>query len=374
MKKVKRYSYLIIFLLIVVGLGVASFRKLVNFYINQEKDYNEWTPELGRKFETDITSTFYEKFSFVNLNGAISNALNQPSMNGQFKLKNGHLISPQARMTDEEIESYANEVIKYADFCRSQRKPFLFVQPILKVDEDNKQLPSGVEDYSNENIDYFLDCLRNAEIDVLDIRQCMKADGMDIYDYTYITDHHWTTIGCFYAFEKITEWIEKETGTVVNPTVTDLNQYDIITYPKWHLGSYGQRTGAYYAGIDDYELIVPKFDVLFLNEDGNFYSFYESAVNPEIFEKLDVTSRYTYDNALHCPNGVSSTSQKFSVLFVSDSYATAMAPYLKMAYSDYYSWYYPSGLNAEYINQTNPDVVVLMPFYTSIFSSGAVFN
>ena len=53
MKKIKNYAYVVVFSLIVIGLGFLSYKKLTNFYINQEKDYNEWTPELGSKFETD---------------------------------------------------------------------------------------------------------------------------------------------------------------------------------------------------------------------------------------------------------------------------------------------------------------------------------
>lgn len=294
-------------------------------------------------------------------------------MNGVLKLMNGHLIYPQAKMSDEEIKTYADEIIKYATFCKAQGKPFLFVQPILKVDEDNKQLPTGVEDYSNENIDVLLQYLKDADIAVLDIRECMKADAMNIYDYTYTTDHHWTTEGCFYAFTKITEWISNETGVIADPVVTNINNYEIKTYKNWHLGSYGQRVGEYFAGADDYDLILPKFDISFINDVGNTYSFYEKAVDPSVFEIKDAKSRYTYDHALHVPDGIATTSQDMSVLFVTDSYATAMAPYLKMAYSNYYYEYYPSGFHTNYMLETNPDLVIFMPFYTSTFNTKSIF-
>lgn len=368
-KKLSWFTQAIVFVLIIIVIGFISFTNLVNFYVNQEVDYNEWTADLGNKFETDEATTFFEKFEFININGAARNVLGQREMNGVVKLMNGHLIYPQEKMTDEEIKAYADEVIKYAEFCKAQGKPFLFVQPNLKVDEDNKQLPAGVEDYSNENIDVFLQYLRDADIDVLDIRECMKEDGMDLYDYTYVTDHHWTTEGCFYAFSKITEWIEKETGVVTNSDVTNLDKYKIITYKKWHLGTYGQRVGKYFAGIDDYDLIVPTFDVSFVDGEGNSHSFYEQAVNPEVFKIRDAKNRYTYDRALYVPDGVATTSQHLSVLLVSDSYATAMAPYLKLAYSNYYFQYYPAGFSADYVIQTNPDVVVLMPFNSSTFNT-----
>ena len=378
-KKILWFTNTIVFVLVIIVIGFISFTNLVDFYVNQEVDYNEWTADLGNKFETDEATTFFEKFEFININGAVRSVIGQREMNDVLKLMNGHLIYPQEKKTDEEIKAYADEVIKYAEFCKTQGKPCLFVQPNLKVDEDNKQLPVGTEDYSNENINVFLQYLRNADIEILDIRECMKDEGMDLYDYTYKTDHHWTTEGCFYTFTKITEWIEKESGVAADPDVTNINKYDISIYKKWHLGSYGQRVGEYFAGADDYHLIIPAFDVSFVDGEGNSHSFYEQAVNPSVFEMRDVKSRYTYDWALHVPEGVSTTSKEFSVLVVTDSYATAMSPYLKLAYSDYYYQYYPEGLSADYVLQSNPDVVVLMPFYTSVFNStkestnGAVF-
>lgn len=372
-KKIKLLLNTIVFILVIVIVGYISLVKLAKYYIHDTVDYNEWTADLGSKFETDEATTFFQKLQFINLNGAIRNVLGQREMNGVLKLNNGHLIYPQARMSNEEIQKYANEVIKYADFCNELGKPFLFVQPILKVDKDNKQLPIGIEDYSNENIDVFLQYLRDADIEVLDIRECMKNDGMNIYDYTYVTDHHWTTEGCFYAFTKITDWISDETGIVTDPIVTDIDNYEIVAYKNWHLGSYGQRVGIYFTGIDDYDLILPKFAVSFIDDSGNSYSFYEQAVNPGVFEMRDVTSRYTYDSALKIPEGTATTSEELSVLLLSDSYSTAMSPYLKLAYSDYSKQSYPSGLYTDYVLENNPDIVIFMPYYTSTFDNSAVY-
>lgn len=372
-KKINILSNTIVFILVIVIIGYLSLIKLAKYYINDTVDYNEWTADLGNRFETDEATSFFCKFSFINLNGAVRNILGQREMNGVLKLNNGHLIYPQEKLTNEEIQKYADEVIKYAEYCKGLGKTFLFVQPILKVDADNKQLPVGIEDYSNENIDVFLQYLRDAGIDILDIRECMKKDGLNIYDYTYVTDHHWTTEGAFYAFTKITDWIENTTGISADPIVTDINNYEIVTYEKWHLGSYGQRVGIYFSGIDDYDLILPKFDISFIDDSGNSYSFYEQAVNPGVFEMRDVTSRYTYDSALKIPEGTATTSQELSVLLLSDSYATAISPYLKMAYSNYTRQSYPSGLYADYVLKNDPDIVIFMPYYTSTFDNSAVY-
>ena len=361
-----------VFLVIIILVGMISFANLAKFYIKKEINYNEWSPELGNKFETDEATTFFQKFQLISMNGAIRNALGQKEMNGVLKLSNNHLTISQKKMSSKEIAGYANEVIKFASFCKEEGKPFLFVQPILKVDENNKQLPIGTEDYSNENINVFLQYLREADIDVLDIRECMKKDEMNLYDYTFKTDHHWNTKGAFYTFTKIVDWIGQTTGVVADQKITEYNNYTIKRYEKVLLGSYGQRVGEYFAGIDDYDLIMPSFDVSFI-KDGVKHSFIEQAVNESVFHTKGIKSRYVYDYALNIPEGVATTSQKLSILFITDSYAKAVAPYMKLAYSDYTSDYYPSGFNAEHIRELNPDVVVLMPFNTSTFDNGAVY-
>ena len=42
----------------------------------------------------------------------------------------------------------------------------------------------------------------------------------------------------------------------------DIKNYEVNTYRNWFLGSIGKRVGIYYAGIDDIDLIYPKFDTL----------------------------------------------------------------------------------------------------------------
>ena len=74
----------------------------------------------------------------------------------------------------------------------------------------------------------------------------------------YKTDHHWTTRAGFYAYCKLEDYLTQIFQCDVDSRIGDINNYNIEVYEKWHLGSNGQRTGIYFAGIDDFELIVPK--------------------------------------------------------------------------------------------------------------------
>ena len=59
---------------------------------------------------------------------------------------------------------------------------------------------------------------------------------------------------------------------------------------------------------------------------------------------------------------------------ISDSYATAMAPYLKLAYSDYQYEYVPDGLKTEYVQDGKMDIVIMMPFNTSVLDLNMVYS
>ena len=375
MLRKNKYKVMAILLFTVLAiLGLKADKNFIDFEIYDEMSANyEFNTSENTNVQLDYSVNFPYKVNLVDLNGMIRKIVGQREMNGILKLNNGHLISPEARKNDLEIEKSANEIIKFASYCKGQGKPFVYVQPNLKVDEKNKQLPVGTEDYSNENIDVLLKYLRKAGIDVIDIRECMHDEGMNMYDYTYITDHHWNINGCFYTFQKITEWIGKKTGVIADSLVTSPDNYSIEVHPKWHLGTYGQRTGQYFGGIDDYDLLIPKYNVVFKSGTESGKTFYESAVDSDVFKIWNPTSRYTYDTALRVPDGRATTSKKLSILMVSDSYATAMAPYLKLAYSDYTKQSMPSGLKADYVLEAHPDVVIMMPYYTSVFDNSAVF-
>ena len=110
-RKILTIAYLLVFLICIVLLGGVSFSKLVDFYVNDVVDYNEWTADLGSPFETDVATSFYQKMGFVNVNAAFRNLLLQRQMNGVVKLNNGYLISPIGWVSDESLQYNADAVV-----------------------------------------------------------------------------------------------------------------------------------------------------------------------------------------------------------------------------------------------------------------------
>ncbi len=374
MNKIRNYAYIAVFLVIIIGLGFLSYRKLTKFYINQEKDYNEWTPDLGSKFETDIASTFFNKFGFVNLNGAVCNALNQPCMNGVVKLNNGYLLTTLPYSSDEVLRTYADSTIRFDEYLKNRGTVLVYANTPYTSSKYDPQLPIGINDYGNDNCDRFLQMLKDAGVDTIDFRETMHDDGIDQYSMMYKTDHHWTTKAGLYAYGILEDYIVDKTGCDVDERISDIQNYTVTTYKKWHLGSRGQRTGIYYAGIDDFDLIIPNFDTSIQNDAGTVGNMQDLMINMEPLANKDYTSRYTYDSVLggsighftnlDCKNDI-------KVLIITDSFGKAVAPYLAMGFAqiDYVYDADVSGVTPEFIESMDPDVVIMM-YYPEFLQEG----
>lgn len=370
------YRNKIMAVLLVTFIGVIGFFADIYFVRYEMFDEMNSNYEFVSKDDSDIslayTVNFPLKTTWVDLNGLMRNIFCQRTMNGVVKLNNGHIIIPQNKFTVEQTQFCAEQIIKYANYCKSQESDFVYIQPPINISEEDKQLPVGIEDYRNENVDGVIEIVEDAGVKVIDLRQCMKADGMNIYDYVYRTDHHWNTRGAFYGFQHITYYLEKITGITVDSQYTDFNNYRVENFKNQHLGSTGQRVGRFFAGVDDYEMIIPNFETKLSNGDGNIYSFEQIAVNWDIIDNKDVTNRYTYDNAF-C-NGWTNTDEtiQISALIVSDSYFTPIDPFMSLVYNGYSICYWQNGLSADEIKERKPEIVIFMPYIYN--SENLIYN
>ena len=364
MVKKNNNTIIAIALITFIGLmGASADKCFIRYELFDEMNSNyEFITADDKDISLAYMVNFPLKSIFVDFNGYMRNLFGQRTMNGVVKLNNGHLILPEKKFTKEQTDYCAKQIVDFAQYCSSQGSNFVYIQPPINTDVNNKQLPPGVEDYRNENVDGVIKIIKSHGVNVIDLRQCMKDDDMDIYDYVYKTDHHWNTIGAFYGFQHITDYIEDVTGKRIDPKYTNLSNYRIKKYSNWHLGSAGQRVGQFFAGADDYDLILPKFETRLSNGDGNIYTFEELAVNKETFRNKDATNRYTYDRAFSVGWNNVEKATPISVLILSDSYFTAISPYMNLAYDGYLYNYWPEGLKADTVKNMQPDAVIYMPY------------
>ena len=382
-KKRSAVLFTLIFLTLVFGLGFLSFAGLANYYINDEILNNEWSSELGNKFETDISSTFYKKFSFVNLNGAIRKMFGQHEMNGVVKLNNGYLTEISERCPDDAISEFISRTETFRNYLHERGTSFVYVSAPSTVSPFDSELPAGVEDYSNNNIDRLISGLRKAGIDTMDYRDILHSEGIDQYSRMYKTDHHWTTEAGLHAYHLLESYIAEKTGCEIDPYIDDIENYSVIKFEKWHLGSRGQRTGICYAGIDDFILIDPNFDIAVVDPDGHAGTIHDYFFRKEYLETRDLTSRYTYDSVLGGANFLGhyrnpESKNDVRVMMITDSFAKAVIPYMIMQFAEVNTFYngYVGNITPELIEAYDPDVVIMLyyPFVIHQNSGSFEFN
>lgn len=375
-KKRENITFLATFMIVIVLLGTVSFANLVNFYVNDVTDYNEWSADLGNRFETDEATSFCGKMQFVNFNGAVRNMLGQHEMNGVVKLNNGYLNTTFPYTEDSILEEYADKVIALDRYLKEKDIALLYVVPPYTVSKYDMELPAGIEDYGNDNFDRFISLLDQEEVEVMDFRELMHEEGIDQYDMMYRTDHHWTTRAGFYAYGKLEEWLVAHLDCEVDERVGNIENYDIITYEKWHLGSRGQRTGIYYAGIDDFELFMPKFNTSLENSVQEYGTLQELVYNMEPLRDRDYKSRYTYDYVLDNSHGDyknHNCKNDKKILISTDSFGKAVNPYLIMGFREV-RFGPVEKMTREYIDEYSPDAVILLYYVNCLTDTSSVFS
>lgn len=372
-KKISSVMYFMVFIITVFVLGGLSAYKLYDFYVNDRTDYNEWNAELGNKFETDEASAFFKKFEFVNLNGFIRRILHQQEMNGVVKLNNGYLFTPIAQVGDEVLTDYADRVAKLKAYLDEEGIELLYVQTPYTVSKYDPQIPAGVWDFGNDDADRFITMLKDRNISTMDYRELMHEDGINQYDMMYKTDHHWTTEAGFYAYCKLSDYLQRTLNCKVDERIGDIENYTITTYENWHLGSRGQRTGKYYAGIDDFDLISPDFDIE-VRRDKDVGTIRDLVLYTDALRDTDYTFRYTYDSVLQASMDsfiCNEAKNDKRILMVTDSFGYALNPYMIMSFAQTRT--IRNGetekLTKEFINEYKPDAVVLM-YYPTLLTDG----
>ena len=195
---------------------------------------------------------------FITLNGGVERLLGKRAVNERYRLDNGKLtyVIPELDMG-----KIADRTVKFANYTEEQGIPFVYVNSLFYLDEDDKQLPPSIEDFGNENADRFLALLDEAGVRTFDLREREKAAGIDHYSHFFNTDHHWTPEMGFWAFTEILEYLcSLDPSWAADPALSDFANYSVEVKENCFLGSNGRRVGVWYAGKDDFSVITPNFD------------------------------------------------------------------------------------------------------------------
>lgn len=328
-----------------------------NYLICQEYDIFE-CPPVGETKEVDL-NTFLNKTSH---NGILK-------ANGSLYKHELSTISPKAAGIPEKV----NRVCQFHHYLAKLDTPFLYVQLPCKIDPNGCTLPEGYHDQSNKAATDFLKGLSSKNIEIFDYREFMLENKIDFNESFFRTDNHWKISTAFSANTEICKRIEEILGGDFDYSKFDLDNYQITLYKKIFLGAWGKLTGILYGGLDDFELILPKYDTDYTwtaahkgyHKRGSAKEalLYTPLLNWEHYR----TSTYGLYSLIHCGTAqiINHKNPKGpKILILNDSFSNPLASFMAPHFSELVFIDVRGELSKQdvfsKIDEMKPDIVLMM--------------
>ena len=374
MKKFEHKLMGIVFLILILLLSAGTMLNVFRFR-QGDVPVNEQLPE-DADTEQEMNAVFYEKEEFLKLNGMMRRMLGQRMLNGVVRLNNGQLTYLHAPIEEETLQQNADNITALYNYFAQRGIPFLFAVTPDKISMYDDELPPGYTDSSNDNIEIFLQRLRDNGTPYIDLREDLHTIDPDLYRFFYKTDHHWTTEAGFYAFTLLAEELQKA-GIYIPEEVLDINNYTQEVHEKTLFGSWGQRVGRGFADEEDFALWIPTYDTQIVRG----FDSLRGTLGDVLYDRtvFDTnTDGLVYDGVLldttRFVNEGHSNGQR--ILFIGDSMARTVIPYFVASFREFF-WgdaYQSEGITEAKINEISPDVVILLMSPWNNLGSDVSFN
>jgi len=283
--------------------------------------------EFMSEYEEYITDQFFLRDEWIQLKTLSEMALNKQDINGVYMGKDGYLIErhEDSEIDFEMLEKSKDRLVafaeKFADRLGAEHVKVMLVPTASEILTD--KLPAFATGFDqNGMIDEIYG--RLPEGTALDVRDVLKEHA-DEYIY-YKTDHHWTTLGAFYAYQEYA----KAMGLSV-PSLEEVKQ-TVVT--EEFLGTVHSKLNLKLSMDEIYRFELPgtpsKVKVT-VDMAESFDSMY-------VDEYLSMKDKYSYFlNGNHgLTEIVSNGNGKGTLLIIKDSYAHSFAPLVAGDYAKVY--------------------------------------
>ena len=314
LKNIKKYPLIIFFAVVLYVLSIADlfspqyeFSDLENRALSDFPKFslqtlinNEYTP----KIEDFTEDHFIKRNNWISLKSISETFLGKGENNGIVYGKDGYLFTKV--LSDDQTQRLKNlsAITKFMDNNADTSINVLLAPTAPSVMTGKVKDGSPVN--NAEDVISQLNQLIGSE-NVVDVRETLKAHS-DEYIY-YRTDHHWTTLGAYYAY---TDYM-----TAIGRVPQSLDSFEFV-YVEDFLGTHYSKSKNFNVEADVMSYIKndSQIDIL-----GTVNSMYE-------YEKLEVRDKYAMflrgNNSFSTIKG----NGEGKILVIKDSYANCFIPFL----------------------------------------------
>lgn len=337
------------------GLGYLFFEQrefsdMENRYLSQQPEFT-WKEFISgsytEKFESYTADQILGKDLFVKGNVAINRCMGITEINQVYIGTDGYLIQDYQK-PDTVLEDNINYMQMFAAKNSDVEMTLLVVPNANEIYPE--KLPAFAETYPQSEVIAEIQTALSQHMTVVDATEVLwEHRGEELY---YKTDHHWTTLGAYYAYEVLCHSLGEEP--------VPIEQYEKTALTEPFYGSLYSKVPITSQEADTVEL--------FVNPDGEY-------------KVTDVTTQQTKDTMYDMEYAVkkdkysvffggnypllvleSNSENKEKVLILKDSYANCMIPMLADNYSEIHMMdlrYYHEDVS-EYIQQEGIEKVIFI--------------
>lgn len=334
-RKLHRRKLAALLFLIMLGIiclfnlvsGDKEYSEKENRMLQQRPQFTLAGIESGRlmeQYESYLSDQFVGRNFWVSLKTRIDLLAGKRESNGVFKGKNHYLLediaSPDQEQMAQNIEAIESFENKYQDIPM-----YMMLVPNAANIESGKLPGFAVTEDQNQ-------IFRNIQkelgdyINWVDVTKTLKKHkSEDIY---YHTDHHWTTLGAFYAFQELASSMKLDTSKV-----SEWKSYAVTSEFNGTLSA----TSGYETGYEEPIYVyapeniedAPEVVVNYVNEKKKTATLYDSS-------KLEEKDKYAMFLGGNFPmidiRTTADTTDR--LLLIKDSYANCLVPFLVPYYRE----------------------------------------
>lgn len=274
-----------------------------------------------KQFETYENDQFPLRDMWITLKATTDRLMGKVEENGVYLGKNGYLMEAFNAPSQTQYDATVNAMTSFAQ-KHSDLKQYALIAP-NSVNILKSNLPAfAPTDDQNPWIDKLKDSLTSAGVTFIDIRDTFTDHKTE--DLYYHTDHHWTTLGAYYAYLQ---------AAAVMGIDTSSDSYDKAPVSQTFKGTLSAKSGFRSGETDELDVFFPNGDntlssvVNYVDEQKKSASFYDTS-------KLNTRDKYAlFFGGNHAQIKISTPTESNNTLLVlKDSYANSFVPFLAQHY------------------------------------------
>lgn len=331
MKRISNILFIIIFILLIILVPLSIILINDKEFSENENRYLSGKPKISindiltgkyfENFEKYIDDQFVFRDKLYEIKIQFQLLVGNKDINGVYFAKDNYLIEKKLEneVDKEKLQDNINRINNFSKANKDKKIQIMIIPTASLILKE--KLPKNAAKYNQNNVlDMIKNNIENATfIDVRD--QLLLHKNEYIY---YKTDHHWTTLGSYYAYQ---EWCKHNQ---INTNINDYSRETVTTEFK----------GSLYSKVLNKNVENDKIEVFKPIKELNYkisYNFNKTITSSVYdFDKLNTRDKYQVFLGGNHPELKISTSNKNgkNLLIVKDSYANSFVPFLLSNYEN----------------------------------------